>query len=389
MTLIIPDIHADLTRLELALAYAGDGPIAFLGDFIDQGPWSKEKPTDGAVLNKVRELIESGRAVAVMGNHELNAILYHRYDAGGHPLRKHSKKNTDQHKSFLEEFGLASDKALAWTSWFLEALPLWHEGDGFRLVHAYWSDEDIDLVKRRRPDGHLQLEDLPEIASENTPFGQAVKRLTSGPEITLPDGYYMTDVKGKKRREVRFCWWRAAGTWRDAALSVPDMSTLPDLPLPPEFAALADFSDAPPTFIGHYKMMGNPKFENSKVICLDYPYSACVYRFDREAQLLSQNLIDATRMALSKPAPPLGPNHPAITRRARVVFSVGKDHEAAVKEALGIDAEAADSDTFDIRFIWSTWYGDYMGDDETILYRLGHALGKDVKFSINWQASQY
>lgn len=253
MTLIIPDIHADLNRLELALSHAGDGPIAFLGDFIDQGPWSKSAPADGAVLSRVRDLIDAGRAVGIMGNHELNAILYHRFDTEGRPLRKHSDKNAAQHKSFLDEFGLASPEALAWTQWFMDALPLWHEAQGFRLVHAYWSDADIALIKSRRADGKIKIEDLPEIASESTPFGQAVKRMTSGPEVMLPDGYFMTDAKGFQRREVRLRWWGNARTWKDAALSVPDLSSLPDVELPPELIAASDLVEAPRPLSGTTK----------------------------------------------------------------------------------------------------------------------------------------
>ena len=72
----IPDIHADPQRLRSSLEAAGDGPLTFLGDFIDAGQ-AVEAPDDRAVLEEVRDLIEAGRARAVMGNHELNAILYH------------------------------------------------------------------------------------------------------------------------------------------------------------------------------------------------------------------------------------------------------------------------------------------------------------------------
>jgi hypothetical protein len=126
MITVIPDIHADLQRLEATLGVV-DGPLAFLGDFIDGGG---QGACDRTVLTRVRGLIDDG-AVAVMGNHELNAILFHR------GLRADSDKNRDQHRSFLEAFGFATPEALAWTDWFL-TLPLWLDLGGLRLAHACW-----------------------------------------------------------------------------------------------------------------------------------------------------------------------------------------------------------------------------------------------------------
>ncbi len=121
MITVIPDIHADPQRLEATLA-AKEGPLAFLGDFIDGGG---QGACDRAVLTQVRGLIDTG-AVVVMGNHELNAILFHR------GLRVDNDKNRNQHRSFLEAFGFATPEALAWTDWFL-TLPLWLDLGGLRL----------------------------------------------------------------------------------------------------------------------------------------------------------------------------------------------------------------------------------------------------------------
>ena len=78
---IIPDIHADIDRLTQTLSVLGyvagaeawahpEGRIAaFLGDFIDRGG------TNRSVLTLVRAMHYQGHAVAIMGNHELNAQL--------------------------------------------------------------------------------------------------------------------------------------------------------------------------------------------------------------------------------------------------------------------------------------------------------------------------
>lgn len=285
---IIPDLHADPARLDRTLRALGQrAPLAFLGDFIDMG--GGRRGDDPAVLTRIRDLIESGRAVAVMGNHELNAILFHRKGTGGRP---HLKKNLRQHQSFIAHFGIATSQALDWTRWFLQALPLWRDLGGLRLVHACWDQTAIATIARRRPDGHLREEDLAEAADPATDFGRAVKLLTSGPETALPDGYRFHDNGGHPRQELRLAWWRgSARTWREAALSVPDPNELPDAPLPDGLLAGLYPQDAAPVLVGHYKMTGPPRIEAPNALCLDYPAQPCAYCWRGEARLDTGNLL--------------------------------------------------------------------------------------------------
>lgn len=291
-TVIIPDIHADPERLAKSLASCKNGKIAFLGDFIDAGI-SVKRPDDEAVLKQAKHFLDEHQAIAVMGNHELNAILFHRFGGAGRPLRQHSKKNLDQHNSFLERFGIATDQALYWCDWFLD-LPLWFEAPSFRLVHACWDQNAIDTIRERRPDGRLKREDLEEVAVRQTDFAKAVERLTSGPEVPLPEGFSFLDIKNNQRSQVRLKWWgvEAGGTWRDLALSVPDKNRLPD-------SAIDGDADIPsygkgqrPVFVGHYKMKGTPRVEAKNALCLDYPVTPCVYAFEGEASLKNENLLE-------------------------------------------------------------------------------------------------
>jgi hypothetical protein len=82
---LIGDIHGhadELVQLLEALGYRKHGrtyvhperKVIFLGDFIDRGPKIRE------VLEIVRPMVEQGNALAVMGNHELNALAYHTED---------------------------------------------------------------------------------------------------------------------------------------------------------------------------------------------------------------------------------------------------------------------------------------------------------------------
>lgn len=277
---VIPDIHADFERLQQSLLHAStNGKVLFLGDFIDAGE-AVEKAADFKVLKLVKSLMSERKAVGVMGNHELNAILYHAKGENGVPMRQHSPKNQKQHQSFIEEFGVGTAKAVEWTDWFLQALPLWAEVDGLRLVHAFWTDAKIEVVRRRRPDGFLKRADLQEIAEESTAFGRAVKALVTGPEVELPEGYTFHDFHGNERKEVRLAWWNAdAETWPEATLSVPNPLELPQDAMPPGAKSEIYRADAPPVLVGHYKMKGVPRIEHQKASSIDYPGAPCVYHW--------------------------------------------------------------------------------------------------------------
>ena len=63
-------MYAMTSAAEVPTIDPADGLI-FVGELIDQGPDNR------GVINTVRPLVESGHAVCLMGNHELNAVLFH------------------------------------------------------------------------------------------------------------------------------------------------------------------------------------------------------------------------------------------------------------------------------------------------------------------------
>ena len=289
-TIVIPDLHADPDRLEASLRLAPAGAhIAFLGDFSDAGR-SVPHPDDAAVLDRVMALMETGAADGVMGNHELNALLFHRLDADGMPLRQRDAKNAGQHRSFCARFGIGTPEALDRTSWFL-TLPLWLDLNGLRIVHACWDPDAIATIAARRTDGRLREEDLEEVARKETPFAKAVDLLVSGPEIPLPPGIGFHDAAGHYRSQVRIAWWRAdARTWRDAALSVPDPTVLPEAEIEIGRGVTFYGVEEPPVLMGHYKMQGHPSIERPRAACLDYPKAPCVYEWTGESALRNDGL---------------------------------------------------------------------------------------------------
>lgn len=301
---IIPDIHADIDRLTKTLSCLGYMPgggswshpegriAAFVGDFIDMGRSNR------SVLTLVRAMRDRGTAVAIMGNHELNALLYHRpgLNADGTNdgyMRAHSAKNSAQHQTFLDEFPVGHPDTPEVMDWFL-SLPLFLDLGGLRLVHACWDDARMATIMERRPDGLLAIDDLQEIALENdaSGFADAVLTTVKGPEAELPAPHHFHDIKGHRRTALRLKWWQSgAMTWRDAALSVPDPDMLPATPIEGDVAFRAYSAEAKPVFFGHYKRLGTPTIDAPNAVCLDYPLVTCAYRWAGEATLDPQNLV--------------------------------------------------------------------------------------------------
>ncbi len=84
---LIGDIHGHADSLEKLLVTMGytfkhgvyhhpERKVVFLGDFIDRGPKIKR------VLDIAMGMVKSENAIAVMGNHEFNALAFHTFANG-------------------------------------------------------------------------------------------------------------------------------------------------------------------------------------------------------------------------------------------------------------------------------------------------------------------
>jgi hypothetical protein len=292
---IIPDIHRQSEKLRGALWRLGyrersgawrpdrsDRRCLFLGDFIDRGP------DNAGVLSIVRGMIEAETAVAIMGNHELNAIRYHSlHPRTGEPLRARTRKNTHQHARFLEEFPLDAARTRDAIG-SMRSLPLFFETEHFRAVQACWDDGAIEAIAALSPNGVLVEDHFARAADPNDPLHAATEITTKGPELDLPEGHFIRDKEGTERREVRVKWWAAEALhWRGIALSVPDPDALPEGPLPDGLRPSIYPSDARPVFFGHYWLTGPPQLQAPNALCLDYSAGTdgplVSYRFEEGA----------------------------------------------------------------------------------------------------------
>lgn len=300
---VIGDIHGhadELVELLEELDYESHGGIyqhaertaVFVGDFIDRGPQIS------AVLAIVRAMHSAGSALAVMGNHEFNALAYHtpHPTAAGQFLREHSEKNTRQHSQTLKQ--VPARELLDHLDWF-RSLPMWLELDGIRVVHACWDQKQMAVIdSARREYGGVTAQFLTEANTSGTPLFSAIEDVLKGKEIDLPDGISYVDKDGHERQTMRIKWFRAPHNDTIASYALTAEPSLPSDPLSPGLPSdLSPYpADACPVFFGHYWLRSeHPEPLGSNIACVDYSVAKggdlCAYRWMGECQLSREQFV--------------------------------------------------------------------------------------------------
>ena len=296
---IIGDIHGHADRLKAllkSLGYARDGEVyrhptrkvLFLGDFIDRGPAIRE------TLHIVRPMVDKGTALAVMGNHEYNAVAYATVGPDGDHLRSHRPERVDQHRETLLAFEHAQEEWADHLAWF-STLPLHLDLGDIRAVHAYWHD-DHNAHLQKHFDNRLSQRLLFDSCDRSKPEYLIIEEVLKGREVLLPEGVTFKDKGGHVRRKARTRWWMdSAGlrpseflfgidTEHDGAIELPDSQGYP--------------ADASPVFIGHYWLKSDaPRLQSPNVACLDFSVAAggflCAYRWSGESRLSPDRFVTA------------------------------------------------------------------------------------------------
>ncbi len=298
---LIGDVHGCASTLHSLLKRLGyraaDGvyrhparQAVFLGDFIDRGPHQRE------VLDVVRPMVEAETALAVMGNHEYNAIAFCTPDPDGDGyLRPNSDKNTRQHRAFLDAYGDRPADHAEVIDWF-KTLPLWLDLGEIRVIHACWDPRWLTRIREFQDGGQLLGDRLLQASARPDEWQyDAIETILKGLEIALPSGITFRDKDGTVRDTMRVRWWdRAATTYHDAFLG-PDSARerLPREPIATE-RALDYAPSEPPVFVGHYWLEGEPEPLAENVACLDYSVAKpggklVAYRFDGERRIEREN----------------------------------------------------------------------------------------------------
>lgn len=284
---IIGDIHGHADELHSLLrklgyqnqngtfSHAEGRKVIFLGDFIDRGPKIR------TVLETVRGMLDAGQALAILGNHEINALRFHSKGRTKRYLRPRNRKNTHQHRATLKQF---RDKA-EWTEWlqWFAGLPLSLDLGGLRAVHACWDDE---VLQEMNEVGRLEGTTLEEYSRKKSKGYERISRILNGPEALLPEGETHKTADGNPSPDIRVKWWLNLEGLSSREAIFPDNPGITEK-LPLNVPKTGYSTEAPPTFFGHYALKDHtPSPIRGNLACLDYGMgkggSLCAYRWDGE-----------------------------------------------------------------------------------------------------------
>lgn len=299
---IIGDVHGHaqlLKKLLLELGYekTDNGyfhpgrKAVFVGDFINRGPQIKK------TIRIIRKMVENGSALAVLGNHEINIITAYLKDKKGNPLVKPPLKSFISGLKTFNEFIDAPEEWQDNLRW-LRTLPLFLELDGIRVVHACWSGQAIEYIKRNLPPGKIKREVFKKIyKNPGSELAKNIWLLTKGQQFKLPGDLKIINNKGVSPRSFRMRWWEDPEGKTFEELSFESKFNLPKYTIPREILPnIRPYPEnAPIVFFGHYCRANGPHIIKPNVCCLDTCISGnktlLAYRWNGEKALETENFI--------------------------------------------------------------------------------------------------
>ncbi len=228
---VVGDVHGELGLLGALLPKLGRDPqtldpvddrahgrtLVFVGDLIDRGPDSV------AVLDLVMPAVRDGRALCVLGNHELNAIRVPGQDLVDHSHWFHGVGDAPPTMPQAVLPAERKEEVLG----FFRTLPLALVREDVAVVHAAYDADAVAWLRERTdavdawqeahraepPGGWPSLVDPDDPAAADARLVRRnrnpVRRLTAGPEHRAPQPFRIHD---RIFRDARTPWWdRHAG----------------------------------------------------------------------------------------------------------------------------------------------------------------------------------
>ncbi len=296
---IIGDVHGHIDELEILLERLDYQYIEsvwqhptrkaiFTGDFICRGLNSKP------VIALIRDMVNHNFAQAILGNHELNAILYFT-KSKEKSIHEPSKSTLSLLLRFAAEYGRQTDFLANDIHW-LRTLPLYLDYGSFRVVHAYWNHEHIKILSQLHEEGKIKKKRLKEIADRKGQYSRAISETTRGIEFLLPNDLLLKDSNFISRNSFRLKWWLPMKGHTFKEMCFGNRFELPHYTIPDQIIKpYAVYSaDEPIVFIGHY-CMGEQLIQTPNICCVD----ACIasngslaaYRYDGESVLMAEKLV--------------------------------------------------------------------------------------------------
>jgi hypothetical protein len=264
--------------------------VIFVGDYIDRGPAIRE------TLSIVKKMSDAGKAIALMGNHEYNALAFHYKNKEGNYLREHKPKNVTQHAQTLSQFYFHRDEWDQYLEWFY-TLPLYLDLPELRAVHACWDNKYIEWLKQS---GYTTMTEelLIESHNKHSEAFKVIDATLKGKEINIPPEHAWEDKDGHLRTKNRIKWWKdpAVVPQGEFLFNCPD--ELKDKMKKEDLNFVVYPKAAPPVFFGHYWLdEAYPIIQESNVVCLDYSVAKdgflVAYRFNGEQVINFNNFVVA------------------------------------------------------------------------------------------------
>ena len=257
---IIGDVHGHYDKLISLLKKLGyekqEGAwqksnhlAVFVGDLIDKGP------NAAAVLTTVRYMVNTGSAMLVVGNHELNWI----HDAADHTddvlafldaTEKHHSR-----RQLTEAFKYEPERLIELFHW-LRDQPIYIDRPDLRVVHACW-DEDAIACLKEADINRLDRFGLAGYRDTYSDLHLALDRVVAGCAHQFPTS--LAHKPGFRSTRFRIRWWPE----NRVAINPIESDVVPVKISTPE-------PDSAPVFFGHYAMTGEPDTLGANVASVDY-----------------------------------------------------------------------------------------------------------------------
>lgn len=299
---IIGDVHGNAGLLGKCLVRMGyrksnnsfshpERKAVFVGDFINRGHESRK------TLHIIRSMTENGDAYAILGNHEIYAIIYSLKQSNGISIAKNDNELSYTVSNTLIEFSKYPEEWKSFRKW-LRTLPLYLDFGSVRVVHACWDNSSIGLLNEALIGQRIEKSVFREIyRNPSSRIGKAVWQTTKGIDFVFPHDIRIKDNKGVFHRSFRMNWWDSPAGKTFEQISFESKFRFPDYTVPAEILPEIDPypEDAPIVFFGHYCRRNGPHILRSNVCCLD----SCIasskvltsYSYNGEIELDPKNLL--------------------------------------------------------------------------------------------------
>lgn len=303
---IIGDVHGYATLLKKLLLQMGYSktesgylhPLrkaVFVGDFVNRGPEIRK------TVRIIRKMVENGNAMAIIGNHEINAITYYLKDKDGLPLIKSPGKNFLALYKTINQFAEYQEEWKSHRKWMSE-LPLYLDLGEIRIVHACWSESAIELIKIAESEGKSRNSIFRKMYKKpKSPVSKSVLKLTKGIDYKMPGDLKIINNKGVSPQSFRMRWWEDPAGKTFEEMSFDSKFVLPQYEIPKQIAPQNTPypEDAPIVFFGHYCRHEGPFIIKPNLCCVD----SCVagtrtltaYRWNGEKVLDLNNLVQVQK----------------------------------------------------------------------------------------------